>query len=113
MGIDVQIHDNNIHDYTLGIWLDWQAQGARVSRNLLYRNNRDLFIEVTHGPHLVDNNIFTSEYFFDNIAWGGAYVDNLICGTMRREPVLNRVTPYHYPHRQHKAYGHNVCVPWR
>lgn len=96
--IDVQIHNNNIHNCTLGIWLDWQAQGARISKNLFYKNDRDLFIEVTHGPHLVDNNIFASEYFFDNIAWGGAYINNLICGTMRREPVLNRATPYHYPH---------------
>ncbi|MFV0364580.1 MAG: right-handed parallel beta-helix repeat-containing protein [Suipraeoptans sp.] len=96
--IDVHIHDNNIHNTTLGIWLDWQAQGARVSKNLFYENDRDLFIEVTHGPHLVDNNIFASEYFYDNIAWGGAHVNNLICGTMRREPVLNRATPYHYPH---------------
>ncbi len=96
--LDVQIHDNNIHDCTLGMWLDWQAQGTRVSRNLFYKNDRDLFIEVTHGPHLVDNNIFASDYFFDNLAWGGAYVNNLICGTMRHVSVLNRATPYHYPH---------------
>lgn len=97
-GIDVQIHDNNIHDCSLGIWLDWQAQGARVSRNLFYNNNRDIFIEVTHGPHIVDNNIFASKYFFDNVAWGGAFLNNLICGSMRHEPCLNRATPYHYPH---------------
>ena len=96
--IDVQIHNNNIHNCTLGIWLDWQAQGARISSNLFYDNDRDLFIEVTHGPHLVDNNIFASYYSLDNIAHGGAYVNNLVCGTMRREPVLNRATPYHYPH---------------
>lgn len=96
--IDVQIYNNCFHDTTLGIWLDWQAQGARVSKNLFYHNDRDLFIEVTHGPHLVDNNIFASDYFYDNIAWGGAHVNNLICGTMRREPVLNRATPYHFPH---------------
>lgn len=47
---------------------------------------------------MVDNNIFGSEYNFDNIAQGGAYVNNLCCGTMRREPVLNRSTPYHFPH---------------
>jgi len=34
--IDVQIRNNNIHNCTLGIWLDWQAQGARVSKNLFY-----------------------------------------------------------------------------
>lgn len=96
--IDVQIHHNSIHNSTLGTWLDWQAQGARVSSNLYYGNDRDLMIEVTHGPYVVDNNIFASDYNFDNIAQGGAYVHNLCCGTMRREPVPDRSTPYHYPH---------------
>lgn len=96
--IDVQICGNNIHNCTLGTWLDWQAQGARLSRNLYYANDRDLMIEVTHGPYLIDNNIFASEYNFDNIAQGGAYLHNLCCGTMRREPVPDRSTPYHFPH---------------
>lgn len=96
--IDVQIIHNNIHNCTLGTWLDWQAQGTRVSRNLYYANDRDLMVEVTHGPYLIDNNIFASEYNFDNIAQGGAYIQNLCCGTMRREPVPDRATPYHFPH---------------
>ena len=96
--IDVQIHHNNIHNCTLGTWLDWQAQGTRVSKNLYYANDRDLMVEVTHGPYLVDNNIFASDYNFDNIAQGGAYFHNLCCGTMRREDVLDRSTPYHFPH---------------
>jgi hypothetical protein len=96
--IDVHIHDNYIHNCTLGTWLDWQAQGTRISKNLYANNDRDLFIEVTHGPHLVDNNIFASYYNFDNIAWGGAFVHNLCLGTMRREQVLDRATPYHLPH---------------
>ncbi|HIT89964.1 MAG TPA: right-handed parallel beta-helix repeat-containing protein [Candidatus Merdenecus merdavium] len=96
--IDVQIHHNNLHHCTLGVWLDWQVQGTRISKNLFYANDRDLMIEVTHGPHLVDHNILASDYNFDNIAQGGAYVHNLCCGTMRREPVLNRATPYHFPH---------------
>ena len=96
--IDVQIHHNNIHNCTLGTWLDWQAPGTRVSKNLYYANDRDLMVEVTHGPYLVDNNIFASSYNFDNIAQGGAYLHNLCCGTMRREDVLDRSTPYHFPH---------------
>lgn len=96
--IDVQIHHNRIHNCTLGTWLDWQAQGTRVSKNLYYNNDRDLMVEVTHGPYLVDNNIFASAYNFDNVAQGGAYVHNLCCGTMRREDVPHRSTPYHFPH---------------
>jgi hypothetical protein len=96
--IDVKIHHNRIHNCTLGTWLDWQAQGVRVSQNLFYRNDRDFFIEVTHGPYLVDNNIFASHYSFDNVAQGGAYVNNLCCGSMRRIKTLDRSTPYHFPH---------------
>ncbi|HOO28017.1 MAG TPA: hypothetical protein PLU43_06090, partial [Lachnospiraceae bacterium] len=96
--IDVQIYDNNIHHCTLGTWLDWEAQDTRVSRNLYYQNDRDLMVEVTHGPYIVDNNIFASDYNFDNVAQGGAYINNLCCGTMRRQDVLDRSTPYHFPH---------------
>ncbi|MCM1261378.1 MAG: right-handed parallel beta-helix repeat-containing protein [Butyrivibrio sp.] len=96
--IDVQIHNNYIHDCALGTWLDWQAQGVRVSSNIYNNNNRDLMVEVTHGPYLVDNNIFTSAYAFDNAAQGGAYVHNLCCGFTNSYPVLDRSTPYHLPH---------------
>jgi hypothetical protein len=59
--IDVTIRGNNIHDSGRGIWLDWMTQGARVSRNLLYNNDKqDLFIEVNHGPYIVDNNLLLS-----------------------------------------------------
>lgn len=96
--IDVQIHDNRIHDCSLGLWLDWQTQGTRVSRNLMYRNNRDLFIEVSHGPYIVDHNIFASFAEMDNFSQGGAYINNLICGHIRHERVLDRATPYHDTH---------------
>lgn len=96
--VDVQIHHNRIHSCSLGTWMDWQAQGARISSNIYYDNERDLMMEVTHGPYLVDNNIFASDYNFDNVAQGGAYVHNLCCGIMRRIDVLDRSTPYHFPH---------------
>ena len=97
--IDVLIKNNLIHDSFRGLWLDWQAQGARVTRNLFYRNfSEDLFIEVCHGPHVVDNNIFLSETSLRNFAQGGAFIHNLFAGKMLHEPVLNRFTPYHFPH---------------
>ncbi len=96
--IDVQIHDNRIHDCSLGTWLDWQTQGTRVSRNLFYRNNRDLFVEVSSGPYIVDNNILTADYALDNHAQGGAYINNLIRGKMVQRKMLDRPTPYHVPH---------------
>lgn len=96
--IDVQIHNNRFHDCSLGLWLDWQTQGTQISRNIFYRNNRDLYIEVSHGPYLVDNNILGSEYALDNIAQGGAYINNLFAGKMVHRKELVRSTQYHVPH---------------
>lgn len=96
--IDVRIFGNYIHDCSLGLWLDWQAQNTRISSNIFDKNNRDFMIEVTHGPYLVDHNIFTSPFSLVNAAQGGAYVHNLFAGFMQRYPVLNRATPYHFAH---------------
>ncbi len=96
--IDVQISHNRVHDCSLGTWLDWQAQGARVSRNLYYRNNRDLFVEVSHGPYLVEHNVLASPAAIESFSQGGAFVHNLVGGTVSLEPVMDRATPYHLPH---------------
>jgi hypothetical protein len=96
--IDVQITHNRIHNCSLGTWLDWQAQGTRVSRNIYYNNNRDLFVEVTHGPFVADNNIFASKDFLTNAAQGSAFINNLILGDMQYYTVMDRSTPYHLPH---------------
>ena len=96
--LDVVIRHNRIHDCSLGTWLDWQTQGTRVSRNLYYGNCRDLFIEVSHGPHLVDHNILASRVSLEVHSQGGAFVHNLLCGTISMDPIIERPTPYHVPH---------------
>lgn len=96
--IDTYIHHNYFHNCSLGMWLDWQAQGIRVSSNIFDRNNRDFMIEVTHGPYIVDNNIFTADFMWVNAADGGAYINNLCGGFMSQYKVLDRPTPYHLPH---------------
>ncbi len=96
--IDVVISHNRVHDCSLGTWLDWQAQGTRVSRNLYYRNNRDLFVEVSHGPYLVEHNVLASPVALESFSQGGAFVHNLVGGTVRLEKVMDRATPYHRPH---------------
>ncbi|WP_226344593.1 right-handed parallel beta-helix repeat-containing protein [Agilicoccus flavus] len=96
--IDVTIAHNRIHDCTLGLWLDWQTQGTRVTRNAFYRNDRDLFVEVSHGPYVVDHNVFASAASIENVSQGGAYLHNLVAGTYRLETVPDRATPYHVPH---------------
>ena len=96
--VDTIIRNNYIHHCEMGCWLDWQAQGTRVTKNVFHDNDRDLMVEVTHDPCLVDNNILASPNYFENASQGNALVHNLICGYMTHWAVLNRATPYHFPH---------------
>ncbi len=96
--IDVTIRGNHIHDCSLGTWLDWQTQGTRVSRNVYHHNVRDLFVEVSHGPYLVEHNLLGSPISLEVLSQGGAFVNNLVLGTLLLEPVTDRPTPYHRPH---------------
>ncbi|RAX18888.1 MULTISPECIES: right-handed parallel beta-helix repeat-containing protein [Actinomyces] len=96
--IDTSITHNHVHGCSLGIWLDWETQGTRVARNVLHDNSRDLFIEVSHGPYVVDSNVLASPASIEILSQGGAYVANLVLGTVRVETVPDRSTPYHLPH---------------
>ena len=125
--IDVTIRRNHIHNSIMGVWLDWEAQGARISQNLLHDNQRpdgtpqakgamfscDVFIEVGHGPTLIDNNVMLSKQSVVMPSEGLAIVHNLMCGGFglinsgvdsvvngQREP---RYTPYHIRHRTEVA----------
>ena len=125
--IDVTIRRNHIHNCIMGVWLDWEAQGARVTQNLLHDNQRpdnvqpaqgamfstDVFIEVGHGPTLVDNNLLLSSVSITIPSEGIAVVHNLVAGSFslinsgvdsevngQREP---RYTPYHIRHRTEVA----------
>jgi hypothetical protein len=98
--IDVLIQHNWIHNAGRGIWMDWMAQGTRISGNLLHDNTTDdLFVEVDHGPFMVDNNLFLSENIslFD-MSEGGAYAHNLMAGRVVTRQELRRQTPFHPAH---------------
>ena len=96
--VDTVVRGNRVHDSVLGMWLDWQAQGTVVDSNVFYRNTRDVMTEVTHGPITFMNNVFASEFSFDDYAQGAAFVNNLFAGRIRHTAVLDRSTPYHFPH---------------
>ncbi len=97
--IDTRISNNRIHHSGRAVWLDWMTQGTRVSRNLFYDNDlEDLFVEVSHGPYLVDNNILASRISLYNMSQGGAYVHNLFAGKIHDLAEPNRYTPFHLPH---------------
>lgn len=109
--IDVEIRGNHIYRTDRGLWLDWMAQGTHVTGNLFYDNYReDLFVEVDHGPFLVDNNIFLSPTAFHIVSQGGAYVHNLIAGSLQLHPYDARLTPFHKAHSTELAGMHdNPC----
>ncbi len=113
--IDVIFRRNYIHHCTMGIWCDWEAQGTRITQNLFHDNQRpafakplkggmmrqDIFVEVSHGPTLIDHNILLSEVSLRMATQGVALVHNLICGSFTAvgEGTGARYTPYHIPHR--------------
>lgn len=127
--IDVTIKRNHIHHSTMGIWCDWQAQGTRITQNLFHDNHApgediplvsggmlssDVFVEVSHGPTLIDNNISLSKVSFKLASQGCAVVHNLALGAMSSigsgtdMPLKNgtmspRYTPYHIRHRTEVA----------
>jgi len=97
-GIDAVIRDNYLHNATLGVWLDWMSQGTRVTGNLFQGNtNVDIFMEVNHGPYIIDNNILLSTHAIQDWSQGGAYAHNLIGGTVAFLEQ-DRKTPFFAPH---------------
>lgn len=96
---DVIIRHNHIYRCGAvgGVWLDWMAQGTRMTGNLLHDNSKDLFMEVNHGPFLIDHNLFLSSHAIQDWSQGGAYVHNVIAGAVggRKE---TRETPFFDPH---------------
>ena len=125
--IDVIIRRNHFHHCSRGLWLDWQAQGTRVSQNLFHDNTlpndyncniknmdglspgEDIFIEVSHGPTLLDNNLLLSDHACKLPTQGVAMVHNLIAGSFTAVGLgvnngavskpAPRYTPYHVKHR--------------
>ncbi|MGN0230139.1 MAG: right-handed parallel beta-helix repeat-containing protein [Muribaculaceae bacterium] len=107
--IDVYIHNNRIHRTgNFGIWLDWMAQGARVSSNLIYDNlAQDFFVEVSHGPIMVDNNIMLSPQAISQNTDGMAFVHNIFAGSFWRRND-SRYTPYQLAHST-EVKGVSIC----
>jgi alpha-N-arabinofuranosidase len=125
--IDVVFRRNHIHHSTMGIWCDWQAQGTRITQNLLHDNHapegtpmaqgammsQDIFVEVGHGPTLIDNNVLLSKAALRIATEGVACVHNLILGAFTAvgggtDNTVNginqpRYTPYHIRHRTEVA----------
>ena len=75
------------------------AQGTRVSGNEFHDNSaEDIYVEVNHGPFLVDNNLLLSSRSLLDMSEGGAYVHNLITGKIDNWYDMKRLTPHMQPH---------------
>jgi alpha-N-arabinofuranosidase len=97
--IDTDIRGNHIYRAYRGLWLDWMAQGTRVTANLFHGNSaEDIYVEVNHGPFLVDNNLLLSSRSLLDMSEGGAYVHNLITGKIDNWYDMKRLTPHLQPH---------------
>jgi alpha-N-arabinofuranosidase len=76
------------------------TQGTRVTQNLLHDNgpSEDLFLEVNHGPCLVDNNILLSPSSLLVNSQGAAYAHNLMAGRIHVVNTEKRKTPHLQAH---------------
>jgi len=97
--IDVVIRGNVIRragSGALGIWLDWQAQGSRITGNVL--DQVALEFEADHGPTLIDNNVFRGTTVVD-VSEASVFVHNLFVDTTWGFGLTDSRTPdYFKPH---------------
>ena len=106
--IDVEISRNRIYRTCLGLWLDWMAQGTRVTANIFHDNqDHDFMVEVDHGPFIFDNNVFLSPMSQLIVSRGGAFVHNLFCGGAEVVAYDDRQTPFLKPHSTEVAGLHD------
>ena len=117
VAVGMTIRRNRIHDNgCFGVWLDWMGQGTRLAQNSLWANAQtDLYLEVVHGPILLEGNDFLSKQAIhfkgsNNIA----LVGNRIFGLLACDDDKSlgyRKTPIFYPHSTRIKELYTDCMP--
>lgn len=82
-----------------GIWIDYANQGIRITGNVIYDTQAaTVFLEMNHGPTLVDNNILIGEKVRSN-SEATVFAHNLFvdCG-YQYDPDTERRSGYYTPH---------------
>jgi len=82
-----------------GIWIDYANQGVRITRNIIYNTQAaPVFLEMNHGPTLVDNNVLVGKAVQSN-SEATVFAHNLFvdCGYVYH-PDTNRKSSYYKPH---------------
>jgi hypothetical protein len=103
--VDTVISDNLIRGVyhqqqgAFGIWIDFGNQGTRVTRNVIYNTQAaTVFLEMNHGPILVDNNVLIGQSVRSN-SEATVFAHNLFvdCG-YEYHPDVNRRSQFFEPH---------------
>jgi len=87
-----------------GIWMDWGNQGTRITRNIIYdTDTANLFLEMNHGPTLVDNNVVIGHGIRSN-SEGTVFAHNLFvdCGFSMVSDTKRR-SEYYKPHTREQV----------
>jgi hypothetical protein len=82
-----------------GIWIDFGNQGIRITRNIIYNTEEaTVFLEMDHGPTLVDNNVLIGQEVRSN-SEATVFAHNLFvdCG-YEYMPDVERRSEYYQPH---------------
>jgi hypothetical protein len=82
-----------------GIWMDFGNQGTRITRNIIYQTQAaTIFLEMDHGPTLVDNNVLIGQPVRSN-SEATVFAHNLFvdCG-YDYSPDTGRRSEYYTPH---------------
>jgi len=103
--VDTVISDNLIRGVyrqtqgAFGIWMDFANQGIRITRNIIYNTEAaTVFLEMNHGPILVDNNVLMGQSVRSN-SEATVFAHNLFvdCG-YDYSPDTKRRSAYYEPH---------------
>jgi alpha-N-arabinofuranosidase len=82
-----------------GIWIDYGNQGIRITGNIIYNTEAaNVFLEMNHGPILVDNNVLVGQPTRSN-SEATVFAHNLFvnCG-YEYSPDTNRRSQFYKPH---------------
>jgi alpha-L-arabinofuranosidase len=82
-----------------GIWMDFGNQGIRITRNVIYNTQAEtIFLEMDHGPTLVDNNVLIGKPVRSN-SEATVFAHNLFVDSgYEYSPDTRRHSQYYKPH---------------
>jgi hypothetical protein len=94
-----------------GIWMDWANQGTRITGNVIYETDTEaVFLEMNHGPILVDNNVLVGGGVKSN-SEACVFAHNLFVDCpFRMVSDTNRRSQIYKPHTR-QTVGRKTGVP--